>query len=119
MKKLIEWVEIPTADFSRALNFYNEVFELAMDEIDCGNEKMACFPSGEGAIFFKSGYEPSDKGVLVNFTVPDDIEQASVRIEKHGGKMLVSKTKIEVEGRGYFALCLDSEGNKIGLYESL
>ena len=41
MKKLIEWVEIPTADFSRAVNFYNKVFMLSLQEIDCGSEKMA------------------------------------------------------------------------------
>jgi len=119
MKKLIEWVEIPTADFKRAVNFYNKVFELSMEEIDCGTEKMACFPTGEGAIFYKQGYEPSEKGIIVNLTVPDNIEQTSVRIEKNAGKMLMPKTKIEAEGRGFFALCLDSEGNKIGLYENL
>ena len=116
MKKLIEWVEIPTADFKRALNFYNKVFKLSMEEQDYGTEKMACFPSGEGAVFYQPNYKPSENGIIINLNVPDSIEETSARIEANGGKIVLPKTKIEVEGRGYFALCLDSEGNKIGLY---
>ncbi len=119
MKKLIEWVEIPTTDFKRALNFYNEVFNISMAEIDCGTEKMACFPTGEGAIFYQPDYKPSGRGVIVSLNVPESIEQTAVCIEKNGGKMIIPKTKIEAEGRGYFALFVDTEGNRIGLYEKL
>ncbi|MDR2083594.1 MAG: VOC family protein [Bacteroidales bacterium] len=116
MKKLIEWVEIPSTDFKRAVNFYNKVFLLSMEEIDCETEKMACFPTGEGAIFYQKDYKPSERGVIINLNVPDSIEETIARIEKNGGKIVQPKTKIEAEGRDYFALVLDSEGNKIGLY---
>lgn len=118
MKKLIEWVEIPSADFNRAVSFYNNVFKMSMEGLDFGSEKMACFPTGEGAVFYKSGYKPSENGIIVNFNVPDSIEETVIRVEKNGGKIVLPKTKIEVEGRGFFALILDSEGNKIGLYEN-
>ncbi len=117
MKKLIEWVEIPAANFKRAVKFYNAVFNLSMEEMDCGTEKMACFPTGEGGIFFKESDKPSENGTIIHLSVPDNIEQASIRVQENGGKMVLPKTKIEAEGRGFFALCLDSEGNKIGLYE--
>ncbi len=117
MKKFIEWVEIPTADFQRGLNFYNSVFKLSMEPIDSGTEQMACFPTGEGAIFYKEGYLPSDQGSMISFTVPDSIEETALRVEALGGKVLIPKTPIDEEGRGYFAVCIDSEGNKIGLYE--
>lgn len=119
MKKLIEWVEIPTTNFKRGVKFYNAVFNLSLEELDFGSEQMACFPTGEGAIFFKEGYVPSENGVIISFSVPDSIELAAERIVKNGGKMIVPKTKIETEGRGYFALCIDSEGNRIGLYENI
>ncbi|MDR1759816.1 MAG: hypothetical protein LBR60_04745 [Fibrobacter sp.] len=90
---------------------------MSMQEIDCGTEKTACFPTGEG-VFFKEGDKPSENGITIHLSVPDNIEQASVRVQENGGKMIFPKTKIEVEGRGFFALCLDSEGNKIGLYEN-
>ena len=118
MEKLIAWVEIPSADFERAVKFYSSAFNLNLTPIDCGNdEKMACFPTGEGAIISSPYVQPSENGAIVSFTVPDAIEAAILRIEQGGGKVTIPKTKIEAEGRGFFAVCIDSEGNKIGLYE--
>ncbi len=37
-------------------------------------------------------------------------------ITRNGGKIIIPKTKIEAEGRGWFAVFADSEGNRIGLY---
>lgn len=54
MKKLVSWVEIPALDFKRAVKFYNTILKIKLQEVDCGTEKMACFPSGEGAISFAS-----------------------------------------------------------------
>ncbi len=114
---MIEWVEIPTTDFARGAEFYNRVFQLSMEALDFGTEKMACFPTGEGAVFFKPGFEPSENGMVVSFRVPDSIEKTLQRITESGGRILIPRTKIEAEGRGYFALFTDSEGNKAGLYE--
>ncbi len=116
MKKMISWVEIPTTDFSRAVEFYNQVFQLALKSEDHGSEKMACFPGGEGAIIYSKGYLPSDKGVLVSFTVPDTIDNTLVRIQKKGGKIVQQKAEIG-HGKGFFAVVLDSEGNQIGLHQ--
>ena len=118
MDKLVAWVEIPSADFERAVKFYSSVFKLDLAPIDCGNgEKMACFPTGEGAIVQSPHAQPSENGAIVSFTVPDSIEAAISRIEQGNGKVVIPKTKIEAEGMGYFAVCTDSENNKIGLYE--
>jgi predicted enzyme related to lactoylglutathione lyase len=119
MNKLIAWVEIPSADFERAVKFYGSVFKMELTPIDCGDsdEKMACFPTGEGAIVHSQYAKPSENGVIVSFTVPDSIEATISRVEQGNGKVVIPKTKIEAEGRGYFALCTDCEGNKIGLYE--
>ena len=118
MDKLVAWVEIPSADFERAVKFYGSVFQLDLTPMDCGNgEKMACFPTGEGAIVYSQHAKPSENGAIVSFTVPDSIEAAILRIEQENGKVVIPKTKIEAEGRGYFAVCTDSENNKIGLYE--
>lgn len=116
MHKLISWVEIPTVDFDRAVEFYNFVLELQLKKLDFGTEKMACFPEGDGAIVFAEGFRPSTDGTLVSFGTPDTIDQTLERVVKYGGKVLKAKTKIEAEGRDYFALCTDTEGNKIGLY---
>jgi predicted enzyme related to lactoylglutathione lyase len=116
MKKLVSWIEIPAADFKRAVKFYNTILEIKLQEIDCGTEQMACFPSGEGAISFAPGFNPSKDGVLVSLNTGNDLDDTILRIEKNGGKVIQPKTKIQVEGRGYFSLFIDSEGNKVGLY---
>ncbi|MCD7972690.1 MAG: VOC family protein [Candidatus Azobacteroides sp.] len=115
MKKLISWVEIPVSDMDRAVKFYSTVFDMQLEVFECETEKMACFPTGEGALFQASGYEPSPQGTIVSLEVKD-MEKAFQQISLLGGKQIMPKTKIEVEGRGYFGLFIDSEGNKVGLY---
>lgn len=119
MEKLIAWVEIPAADFKRAVNFYNNVLNIELQEIDCGTEKMACFPTGEGAISWAPGFKPSKDGVLVSLNTGNQLDQTIARVIEQGGVIAHPKTKIEAEGRGYFAIFTDSEGNKVGLYGDL
>ena len=116
MQKLISWVEIPAADFDRAVRFYTAVLNLEFQIIEGDGEKMACFPSGEGAISLSPGFNPSRDGILVSLNAGNQLEETLARVEQQGGKIVKPKTKIEAEGRGYFALFLDSEGNKVGLY---
>lgn len=116
MQAIFKWVEIPTTDFYRAVDFYNQVLNIKLEANDWGNEKMACLPNDEGAIFYSPGFEPSTKGVLVSFHAGNNIDAMITRIEQAGGKIVRPKTKIEAEGRGYFALFIDSEGNQLSVY---
>ena len=118
MEKFISWVEIPAADFPRAVLFYSRVFDLKLKTMECEDEKMAFFPGGEGAISFAPGFNPSRDGVLVSLNAGDDIDAMLQRVTENGGAIDRAKTKIEAEGRGYFALFIDSEGNRIGLYQN-
>ena len=116
MSNLISWVEIPTTNFERAVKFYSVVFGLDLQVIDYGQEKMACFPNGEGAISFAPDFKPGKNGALVSFNAGNDLEGVIQRIEENSGEIVQPKTKIEAEGRGYFAIFIDCEGNKVGLY---
>lgn len=116
MKKLVRWVEIPATDFTRAVDFYNKVFQLQLKPIDFGTEKMAFLPNDEGAISFAPNFKPSKNGVLVSLETGNEMDQTLQRISDHGGKILKGKSKIEAEDRGYFALFMDSEENRLGLY---
>lgn len=118
MERLISWVEIPTSDFERAVNFYEKVLKTKLKLQDFGTEKMACFASGEGAIIYEPNYKPSKNGVIVSLQVVDNIDNTLERIEKNGGEILKNRTKIEAEGKGYFAVFSDTEGNRLGLYEN-
>mgnify|MGYP006277522267 CR=1 FL=1 len=116
MKNLIAWVEIPTTNFERALDFYGKILNIDFEPVDCGQEKMACFPNNEGAIIQAEGFEPSGQGVVVSLNAGNDLDGCLERIEKQGGKVIRPKTRIDAEGMGYFALFTDTESNRIGLY---
>lgn len=116
MTNLISWVEIPSENFERAVNFYKAVLKIDLKALDFGEEKMACFPNGEGAISFAPNFKPSKDGVLVSLNTGKDLEATIERIKENGGEIIQPKTKIEAEGRDYFAIFIDSEGNKLGLY---
>ena len=116
MKKLISWVEIPATNFERAVDFYKTVLKVELQVYDWGKEKMARFPNDEGAISFSPGFKPGKNGPLVSFNTEKELDKTIETIQKMSGEIVTPKTKIEAEGRGYFAVFIDSEGNRMGLY---
>ena len=117
MRKIISWVEVPATDINRAASFYSKVLNIEMKVLDFGEEKMACFPGREGAIYQSPDFNSSKDGVLVSFYTEKGLDNALTIATENGGEIVQPKTKIEAEGRGYFALIVDTEGNKVGLYE--
>lgn len=120
MKNLVEFIEIPAMDFSRAVKFYETVFGVKLTVCDsCATEKMAFFPDfgtkPNMGISWADGFRASKDGVHISLNV-ESIESALECIRANGGRIVRQKTKIEAEGMGYFAQFSDSEGNTIGLY---
>lgn len=121
MKNLVKLIEIPAADFARAVKFYETVLGIELTVCDnCETEKMAFFADFADsepnvAISWAANFLPSKNGVLVSLNV-ENIEQTLERINANGGKTVRPKTKIEADNMGYFALFSDSEENTIGLY---
>ena len=48
MSKLVSFFEIPAADFDRAVKFYENLFGVKLEVLDCGHEMMAFFPKEDG-----------------------------------------------------------------------
>ncbi len=120
MKNLIAFFEIPSLDFKAAVNFYQTVFDVELQVMECESESMAFFTDENGHCYGAISYcpsliPPSDKGVLVSLTC-EDMEKTFEKIISLGGKKVIDKTKIESEGMGYFGTFIDCEGNKLGLY---
>lgn len=119
MKKLVAFFEIPSNDFDRTVKFYESVFGIAMLRFESESEKMAFFPEeggkAPGAISWAKDFKPSQSGVLLSLEC-GSIDAVAPLIEIQGGKIIIPKTKIEAEGRGYFCTFIDSEGNTLGLY---
>ena len=118
---MIAFFEIPTNDFNKSVAFYQTLFgeQLAVSEF--GDEKMACFMKDGKCIGSVSsapsfnGFTPSNGGVLVYFAT-DDLERDVKKATANGATLITPKTKIQVEGWGYFAIIEDPVGNRIGLY---
>lgn len=115
MERLISWVEIPATDFSRAVKFYSAILATDMEQEEKGNQKKAFLPSGEGVIFSTPGFKPSKDGVIINLNVGNRLDETIEKIKQNGGSILKPRTPIKDGENDYFALFIDSEGNRLGL----
>jgi hypothetical protein len=73
------WIEIPVIDLTRAMKFYQAVFELAVTEtVENGVRKTTTFfggADGQPGISLNQTkhFEPSDKGTLVYWNAGEDL----------------------------------------------
>jgi predicted enzyme related to lactoylglutathione lyase len=118
----INWFEIPVSDFDRARKFYGTVFGYEMPESMMGPARMGFFlydfkNGGRGGAIVHNPefYTPSANGSLVYLNCEPDLQPHLDRVEAAGGKILEPKTIITKE-LGYWALILDTEGNRIAFH---
>lgn len=117
---MINWFEIPVANYERAKKFYEEMFDIHIHTVNDMPELTMGFFPGEGqgvsgAIVQGDDYTPSSNGALLYLNGGEDLNNALSRVEANGGKVILPKTPISEEF-GNFALFLDTEGNKIGIH---
>jgi len=121
MENIISFFEIPVTDFDRATLFYGKVLQSDINVMEIMGAKMGFLPTDgsnvSGALVQDKEYEPSTKGALLYLNANDDIPGFLQRIEEAGGTVLVNKTEISPEF-GFFALFIDTEGNKLALYST-
>ena len=118
MKSYISMFEIPATDISRAINFYQALLDIKIEKMDVEGMQMGILPyEGQmvpGVIIMEDGQKPSADGVTVYLNAGENLQVALDRVEKNGGQIIVPKTA-HADESGYFALFLDSEGNKMAL----
>ena len=119
MKSVVSIFEIPATDIARAVNFYEAVLGIEIEKIDIPGMQMGVFPSeGQltfGVIIQGEDYKPSPDGVTIYLDGGDDLQGILDKVEKKGGKIVVAKT-LHADESGYFAIFIDTEGNKLGLH---
>lgn len=119
MQNMINWFEIAAADLSRAKKFYGHILGIELKEVDMFGSKMAFFPADgdnvSGALVQGADYTPSADGSLIYLNGGNDLDTMLSKVEVAGGKVFVPKTQISPE-MGYFAVFMDSEGNKMALH---
>lgn len=119
MKSYLSIFEIPATDFSRAVNFYETILDIKIEKMDMPKMQMGILPYEEqmvtGVIIKGDGYKPSVEGVTIYLNGGENLQIILDKVEKSGGKILMPKT-LHADESGYFAIFIDSEGNKIGLH---
>lgn len=119
MNSYIAIFEIAATDISRAIHFYEAILDLKIEKMEVPGMEMGILPYKDqivtGVIIKAKEYEPSAKGVTVYLNGGNNLQAVLDKVEKNGGKIVTPKTP-HADGNGYFALFLDSEGNRIGLH---
>ncbi len=120
MSSAVNWFEIPSVDFERALTFYSTILgsELRRDEfMGVPHGFFAADQTGVGgALIYNSEVKPAVEGSLVYLNTPD-LDDVVARVAHAGGEVLAPVTSIGQMGR--FAIIRDSEGNRVGLHSQV
>ncbi|MBK7057717.1 MAG: VOC family protein [Leptospiraceae bacterium] len=119
MNSYIGMFEIPATNITRAINFYESILGIKIEKMELKSMKMGILPyEGQqvtGVIIEAEGYEPSTKGVTIYLNAGENLQNILDKITQNGGKILIPKTPHEDQD-GFFAVFIDSEGNKLGLH---
>ena len=118
MNSFVSIIEIPATDISRAIIFYQTILGIEIEEMSFTGMEMGLFPYEDqivtAIITQAEGYEPSDQGPIIYLNAGDNLQPVLDKISASGGKVILPKTA-HADESGFFALFLDSEGNKMGL----
>jgi uncharacterized protein len=128
MGKVVHF-EIPTDDLARAKEFYDSVFgwqlqDMQGDAMDLYTIAMTTpvdqetqVPTEPGAINGGLMKRAGDTPAPVITIGVDGIDDALKKVEAGGGSTVQPRT--EIPGMGAFAYFKDSEGNVMGLWETV
>jgi predicted enzyme related to lactoylglutathione lyase len=125
MRKIVHF-EIPADDEARARDFYREVFGWQLQEMPELDYTLAMttpvdeqtqLPTEPGAINGGLMKRSADTPTPVLTIDVESIDRALKEIESRGGSVVRGRT--EIPGMGAFAYFKDSEGNVMGLWETV
>jgi predicted enzyme related to lactoylglutathione lyase len=116
MRRIIHF-DIPADDPKRAQKFYTEIFGWTFDKwngpmeywmVKTGDAKQ---PGIDGGLTKRM---PGQAGMTNTIDVPS-IDEYTKKIQANGGKIL--GPKMPIPSVGYFAQCMDTEGNIFGIIQ--
>tara|TARA_B100000767_G_scaffold272784_1_gene301273 strand:+ start:859 stop:1299 length:441 start_codon:yes stop_codon:yes gene_type:complete len=117
-KNFVSWFEIPAYSHYRSTSFYNYIYQIEMKSVELNGFAMSFFPVDTGiggAIVTGPGCVPSEVGPLVYLNGGEDLNLVLSRVNEAGGRVIMQKTFLS-DTAGYFALFIDSEGNRMALH---
>lgn len=118
MRNAIEWFDIPSLDFDRAVTFYSTILGEQLKIVDYSGQKLAMFPMdpngsvGGDLVPPNDEHKPSKYGSRVYLNCDGKLDDVLSRVENAGGKIVKQKFSIPDAD---IAIIEDSEGNTVGL----
>lgn len=111
------WFEIPADGIDRAKKFYGSLFGLKFAKLPAARQDYWHIDTGGKDASPDGGMMPRmhPQQPITNYISVPSVNNAAAKVEKLGGT--VCKSKTVVPGMGYFAICLDTEGNTFALWE--
>ncbi|MGH2663432.1 MAG: VOC family protein [Actinomycetota bacterium] len=128
MEKVVHF-EIPVDDAARAKDFYSSIFDWQLNDADMGGgniyttvvttpvDQQTQLPTEPGAINGGLMNRTPDLPVPVITIGVAAIDDTLKKVEAGGG--IVVQPRTEIPNMGAFAYFKDSEGNVLGLWETL
>ena len=128
MDKVVHF-EIPADDTARAKAFYGSIFDWQLTDMDMGGGNMyttlmtvpvdekSRIPTEPGAINGGLMKRTNDTPSPVVTIDVEGIDDTLKKIEAGGGSTVQPRT--EIPGMGAYAYFKDSEGNVVGLWETM
>lgn len=118
MSNAINWFELPSTNFERAVKFYENVLDSSLQPFEGEELQMAFFPTKDngvgGCVTYGNGNQPQAEGTMVYLNGGDDLSVYLSRVEGAGGKVVMPKTNIGENG--FMGIFMDSEGNRVAFH---
>jgi len=111
--------DVPVNDIERAKKFYKELFGWKIERMPGEMEYygISTFDeNGKEGVGGGMGLRGDPSQSITNYFGVPSIDTHLKKVEELGGKMIMPKTKIP--GYGYLAICMDTENNLFGLWET-
>jgi hypothetical protein len=114
MMNSVCFFEIPADDLDGLLKFYGELFGWTFDAVP-GKFRYYSINMGDQTIKGGMTARQDDTHTPVNYVRVESLDAARDRAVSLGAKVVVSRGS--VPGAGWYAVLLDPQGNRIGLWQ--
>lgn len=121
----VTWFELPADDIERASKFYNDVFGWDMSDMGAGSKAALTSPSDDN-------FTPTEVGSINGDISPrgqhfdrplivisvDNIDEQVELVKQSGGEIVLEPSRMEEMGI-IWSIIKDTEGNKVGMVQSI
>jgi predicted enzyme related to lactoylglutathione lyase len=114
MMNTVCFFELPVDDFDSTQKFYSELFDWGFERIP---GPFRYYKIKMGAESIKGGMtaRQDSQHTPVNYVKVESVQESLDRAQKLGAQVVVPRRP--VPGTGWFAVLLDPNGNRIGLWQ--